>query len=511
MSFDTVYFNGTVFSMDEGEHIYEWIGIKDGKICGLGKGMPTGGAKEQYDLQGKAVLPGLSDCHVHVMNTGIQLKSVRLDTCSSIDEVLERLEERCSAEPGTGWVFGSGYLEPNIKELRYPDKKELDRISYGHKIIIFAATLHACALNSIADSIADVPEELPGVEKRDGIRTGVYKSDESVFIANRNVFSSFSDEEIWSLIEDCVQYAVTKGVTAMHGLFGQFVQNDRDVDIVLARKDRLPLDMTVFYQTWDVEKAIKKGLNRVGGCLTLDGAAFEHTMANFEPYEDCSELRGVLYHNDQEVYEFLSEGHKKNLQCTMHAVGERAIDQLLYAYHRVIGEQGKKDLRHRLEHFCLPTASQIAMAKKLGIILSMQPGFSYLWDNKGHEFAQILGRERADRIDPFNRIISEGNIVISGSDSPVTDIDPLLYIAHCVDGYNPIRNITVTEAIKMCTVNAAYAVGKENETGTLELGKSADLIVINKNPYVCAREKNLYDMRVERTVKSGKITYVREG
>lgn len=503
MNFDAIYYNANIISMDSQERTYRWIGVADGKIKGLGaEDLPAGDyeCKKRYDLRGKTVLPGLSDCHVHVLNTGILKSSVILSDCGTLKEVLEKLEERCRTEPGDGWVFGSCFLVQNMAEQRYPTRQELDRVSHGHKVIVFAATMHGCALNTAGDEVASVPAELPGVMKEGGVRTGVYASDESVFVANRNVFSSFSDDEIWRLIQSCADYAVTKGVTSIHGLFGQFVAEDRDVDLVLRRRKTLPLDMTVFHQTWDPGLAASKGLERVGGCLTLDGAAFEYTMANFEPYRDRPQLRGVLYHNDQEVYDFVSEAHRKDMQCTMHAVGERAIDQLLYTYHRVFGEQGRKKLRHRIEHFCLPTDAQIEMAKELDLILSMQPGFSYLWDGENGEFEALLGRERADRIDPFKKIIEKGILVVSGSDNPVTDIDPLLYIASCTEGYNPVRNIPLTEAIKMCTVNAAYSIGKENEKGTLEIGKDADFTVINQDPY---QSENLRGMKALRTVKAG--------
>lgn len=508
MKFDAVYYNANIISMDPEDEVYHWIGVKDGKIEGLGKEtfprIVTENQYKAYDMKGRTILPGLSDCHVHVLNTGILKSSVLLSDCDTLKEVLEKMEDRCREEPGDGWVFGSCFLVQKIAEQRYPTRQELDRISHGHKVILFAATMHACALNSTGDQIAGVPEDMPGVMKEGGLRTGVYVSDESVFLANRNVFSSFSDDELWSLIESCAEYAVTKGVTSIHGLFGQFVAEDRDVDLVLERKKKLPLEMVVFHQTWDPGFAASKGLERVGGCLTLDGAAFEYTMANFEPYEDRPELRGVLYHNDQNVYDFVSEAHRRDMQCTMHAVGERAIDQLLYTYHRVFAEQGRKKLRHRIEHFCLPTDTQIQMAKELDLILSMQPGFSYLWDGENRELEAILGRKRADRIDPFKKIIERGILVVSGSDNPVTDIDPLLYIASCTDGYNPVRNIPLKEAIKMCTINAAYSIGKEKEKGTLEIGKDADFAVISQNPYGTG---NLYTMKALGTVKAGKKVY----
>ena len=507
MIYDKAIINANIISMDQKENRYEWVGINNGSISALGNGPFDGEAKEIMDIKGATVIPGLSDCHVHVLSAGIDLSGVNLDNCTSISEVLLLLKKRCEEDPGDGWVFGTGYIPQLIKEGRYPTKHELDEISSRHKVMIFAATLHACALNSSGCEIAAVPDDMPGVEKKGNVPTGVYNSDESAFIANENVFGSLSDDELWRYIQDCAQDAVKKGVTSIHGLFGQFVKGDRDVEVVLKRKDELPVDMTIFYQTWNVEKAEAAGLPRIGGCLTLDGAAFEYTMANYEPYITAPALRGVLYHNDVKVYQFVSKCHEKNLQCTMHAVGERAIDQLLYTYHRVFIEQGRKDLRHRIEHFCLPTEAQIKMAKDLDIILSMQPGFSYLWDNEPSQFAEVLGRERSDRIDPFKKVVDAGIKLIGGSDCPVSPIDPLRDIAHCVNGYNPIRNISMKEALKMYTITPAYATKEENLKGSIEIGKRADLTIINKDPYDLQKDKEIFHIQVLHTIRGGIMTY----
>ena len=507
MIYDQIIMNANIISMDQKENRYEWLGINDGKISSLGNGYFDGKAKEILDMKGATVIPGLSDCHVHVLNAGIDLSGVSLDNCTSISEVLCLLKKRCEEDPGDGWVFGTGYIPQLIKEGRYPTKHELDEISNRHKVMIFAATLHACALNSSGCEIAAVPDDMPGVEKKGNVPTGVYQSDESAFIANENVFGSLSDDELWKYIQDCANTAVKKGVTSIHGLFGQFVKGDRDIEVVLKRKEELPVDMTIFYQTWNVEKAEAAGLPRIGGCLTLDGAAFEYTMANYEPYITAPALRGVLYHNDVKVYQFVSKCHEKNLQCTMHAVGERAIDQLLYTYHRVFIEQGRKDLRHRIEHFCLPTEAQIKMAKDLDIILCMQPGFSYLWDNEPSQFAEVLGKERSDRIDPFKKVVDAGIRLIGGSDCPVSPIDPLRDIAHCVNGYNSIRNISVTDALKMYTINPAYATKEENSKGSIEIGKRANLTIIDKDPYELQNNKEIFHIKVLYTIKDGTITY----
>ncbi|HWQ78304.1 MAG TPA: amidohydrolase [Anaerovoracaceae bacterium] len=510
MEIDLILKNGNIVTMDPALEKCNWVAVKGGKITGRGIGAPPDtDAGLVIDLKGKTVLPGLADCHVHTLVAGLNLNAVPLQHAKNIGEVLALMRRACR-EADSEWVFGANYVPQNVQEGRYPDRWELDSASDGKKVMIMAATLHGCAVNSEGMKVSDVPEDMPGVEKKNGCPSGIFSSDESSFLATANVLGSLPDGILWGFIGDCCANAVSKGVTTMHGLFGQFVKGDRDVDLILKNKDKLPLEMAVFYQTWDVKQALDLGLPRVGGCLTLDGALFEYTMANFEPYSSAPALRGVLYHNDDEVYQVVSKAHAADLQCSMHAVGERAIDQLIYTYRRVIMEQGRKDLRHRIEHFCLPTDGQIAMAKDLGLILSMQPGFTYLWDRaKGGEFEFCLGRARADRWDPFHRIIGAGCIVCGGSDCPVTPVEPLVDIASCVHGHNPIRNIPVDDAIRMYTVNAAYAAGLEKSKGSIEVGKDADFVAVNMDPYEHFDQDDIYDLAAEMTIKAGTVVYQR--
>jgi predicted amidohydrolase YtcJ len=510
MKHDLMLKNGNIVTMDNKLERCGWVTIKNGKISGRGTGEPYDSESDKViDLKGKTVLPGLMDCHVHTLVAGINLNAVPLQHAKDINEVLAQIGQACK-ESNSEWVFGANYVPQNITENRYPNKWELDLISNGKKIMIMAATLHGCATNSEGLKICNVPDNMPGVEKKDIEPIGVFSSDESSFLATANALGSLPDEVLWGFIDDCCSNAVSKGVTTMHGLFGQFVKNNRDVSLILKNKNKLTLDMVVFYQTWNVQEVLDLGLPRIGGCLTLDGALFEYTMANFEPYTSAPALRGVLYHNDDEVYQVVSKAHAADIQCAMHAVGERAIDQLIYTYRRVILEQGSKDLRHRIEHFCLPTENQIRMAKDLGLILSMQPGFTYLWDRaQGGEFEFCLGRERANRWDPFNRIIDAGCIVCGGSDCPVTPVEPLVDIASCVHGHNPIRNISVDDAIRMYTINAAYAANLEKSKGSIEIGKDADFVVINMDPYKHSNMEDIYELTAEMTIRGGTIVFQR--
>jgi predicted amidohydrolase YtcJ len=510
MRFDLLLKNGNINAVDKNMSVLNWVGVRDGKIAAVGKYPDdTATADEIIDLKGNTVFPGLMDCHVHVVPAGLNLSSAPLQNARTVDAVLALLEEACGNAPeDEDWVFGANYVTQNVREERYPSRFELDKISHGKKVMIMAATLHGCAVNTAAMNVCAVPEDMPGVEKEHGRVTGVYTSDESSFLANANALGDLSDEKLWKYIRDCAENAATKGVTTMHGLFGMFVRDDRDLDLILKRAGELPVEMVVWYQTWDVDKAHRMGLPRVGGCLTLDGASFEYTMANFEPYKSAPALRGVLYHNDDEVYQVVKKAHEYDMQVTLHALGDRAIDQLVWTYHRVFGELGYKDLRHRIEHFSYPTDAQIAMAADMELVLSIQPGFTYYWDRaEGGEFEYMFGREGANKWDPFNKLTEAGCIVCAGSDCPVTPVEPLVDIAAVVNGPNPVRNANLDDAIRMVTINGAYAAKMEDRKGSIEAGKDADFVVVDRDPYDCAASKEIYGMTPLMTIREGKITY----
>lgn len=508
--YDLVLKNANVITMDNKSNIEEWVAVSNGRIAALGNGESPEG-KSVIDLEGKTVLPGLFDSHCHVMSTGQYLSGVDLIKATSIEEVLSMMEKACKETKEGEWVFGGGYASHLIKENRFPTCAELDEISHGCPILITTQTLHGCVLNTLGLEKAGVPQEGLGIElDKNGKRTGTLTEDDIVFSAQNKIIGSLSDETLWKYISKCAEYASTKGVTSMSGLVGQFVEGDRDVDLIMKKGDKLPINIQIFYQTWDIEKVLDLGLPRIGGCLTLDGAGFEYTMALQEPYPGRPERRGFLIHTDEEIYNLISKAHKNDIQCAFHALGDRAIDQLVYIYQQVIMEQGAKDLRHRIEHFSLPSPKHIDLLVQHRLIASMQPAFPGLWGAPGDVYVPMLGRERADQMEIFPDIYNKGGIICGGSDSPVTMVDPLFGIACCIDNPDPRRNLPITEAIALFTRNAAYAVNLEKSKGTIEIGKDADFTVIDKDPYVIGRTKEIYNMNVMFTIKKGEIMYAAE-
>ena len=493
--------------MDPNAPRAEWVAVKDKHIVAVGSGLSNWDSTVHVDLEGRVALPGLFDSHCHVMSTGFYLAGLDLLHATSIEEVLTLLKEECKRKPDGEWVFGVGFMAYLMRENRFPTRFELDAISNGHPILISTQTLHGCALNTLAMDIVDVPDMQGVLKNEEGVPTGVLMADEVVFPTMSKIMSRLPEETIWGYIKDCADYAASKGVTSMSGLMGQFVDGDKDVHLALARGKELPIDIAVYYQTWDFEKVSELGLNQIGGCLTLDGAGFEYTMALSEPYPQRPERRGFLIHTDEEVYQLISKAHKAGVQCALHALGDRAIDQLVYIYQQVILEQGVKDLRHRIEHFSLPSDRHMDILAQYGLIASMQPAFSGLWGQPGGIYVTLLDKDRALRMEVFPEVVKRGGIIAGGSDSPVTMIDPLYGIACCIRNPDPRRNLSVTDAIKLFTINGAYATHQENEKGSIEVGKKADFTVINLDPYRVADSPAIYDMKTLMTIKDGSITY----
>jgi predicted amidohydrolase YtcJ len=144
------------------------------------------------------------------------------------------------------------------------------------------------------------------------------------------------------------------------------------------------------------------------------------------------------------------------------------------------------------------------MAKRLDLVISMQPGFTYQWNDL---FCQVLGQDRGDKMDPFNRVIAAGLVVCAGSDCPVTEISPLIDIAHCANGAQPIRRTRMTDALKMHTIWGAYAIGMEKTKGSIEVGKDGDFTIIDRDPYLYEASPELFDMKVLMTINKGKTIY----
>ena len=505
MNCKTLLKNGNILTMNKDNRAANWIAIDDGIIVALGNGQFNGTATTEIDLNDKTVLPGFIDSHVHGSSTGLYLGSVVLKEAKSINDVMDLVEQRCMSTDDS-IILGMDLTPENLYEKRMPYRWEIDKVSKDKKVFINHKTLHGSTCNSKAwDDIA-VPKTMPGIEIVGGKYTGVLTDDISFEYAYVKLMDQI-EKKVW--VENCyklAQHANAKGVTSIHSLNGATEPKDhRDILAILENSKKFTLNMTPYIEDFDISLAKKFGLHQAGGCLCLDGSRITYTAALFEPYNDKPESRGSLYFNDDKIYQFISDAHRNGMQIAMHAAGERAIDQLIYTIQRVMLEQGDQGLRHRIEHFSMPTEKHIKMASELGIVCAMQPAFPDLWDNPEDSlYERFFGINRAKRFEPFAQIIQSGVIVCGGSDSPVTGINPLAGIQACVNAKSELRRLSVEQALQLFTINGAYAAHEEKIRGSLETGKRADLVVLEEDPYFSTAIDRI---KINMTFINGKIVY----
>ncbi len=507
MTDQIIFWNGNFLTMDSKGREAEAVAVSTGKIVGIGTNEEIrklyGNGWKSIDLQGKTVLPGFIDSHVHLMATAITAIGIDLGETKNLDEVVVKVEERVKQTPPGEWVFG--YFITHLSDRGMPTRFDLDRISKRHPIRLTHRNGHLCSLNSKALEILHVPKDLEGVEKQSGEVTGVIR-DPAIQVL-RHPGLSMSEQMKTEALKLASRLALQKGVTTLHALDGG--QRDSEaISFLLRIKDELPVKLVLYNQTMKVKESLNLGLPRIGGCISADGAFESHTAALFEPYADEPDNYGALTYTQQEMSDFILRAHEARLQVAIHCEGDRAIEQVLYAYERALRILPRKNHRHRIEHFEIPTENQLERVVKAGIGVDMQPAFLPVFFFRGsvERYETFLGRARLKRIHPYRTMLSYGVLMAGGSDSPVTKIDPLLGIEAAANHLHSEERLPVLEAIKLFTINGAKFAFEEDEKGSIEIGKRADLVILSEDPCSVAPEK-IGKIRIEMTLVDGKIAF----
>lgn len=459
----------------------EWVVVSDGFIGEIGRGDPPGDSVIELD---GVLAPGFIDAHVHLTTTGLYRTGLDLSDARSVPEALDSLAGhlRSSEEP---WVIGGNFDPGRNPDPRMPHRAELDRVAGDRKVLISRADGHSCVLSSEGLRAAGLEPTLEGfLLDEAGQPTGVLRH-EANYAARRKVFSTLPAEQVGRAQRSACEAALEVGVTSVHEMAGGSYMGDRDFELMLEGREGFPIHVVIFLATLDVERALRAGLGRVGGDLFLDGSIGSRTAAMGEPYED-EEGKGFLYHSEEEVAGFFEEATRARIQAGVHAIGDAAVGQALSCLEEVSsrlgdGAEGVAPLRHRIEHIeCADEAALEAMAR-LGVIPSVQPTFDYLWGGLDGMYAARLG-ERAKRMNPFGTMVRMGLEPAGGSDSTVTELDPLLGIHSAVNHQTPEFSVTVDQALRMFTTWAAAAAHEEHVRGSIETGKTADFALLEKDP-----------------------------
>jgi hypothetical protein len=487
------------------------LAVRDGRIAAIGSWehvAPHAGGLARLDLTGKTVLPGFIDTHAHFMWTALSLAA--LDVSDGKDHAsLQAIIRQAAAKTLPGeLIFGMGFTEYALEmEHHSPIIQVLDAATPENPVFLMGVTGHASAANTQALERLALPEGTPGVIRSARERPDGLLSDRANTLAWERFSVSFgAGEKATQMIARAEEKALSVGLTTLHALEGGNTSEDVTITNLLLAMPNLRLRLVLYYQTMDVNRVIRLGLPRIGGCILLDGDVGPHTAALSEPYADDPSCYGTLYYTQEEVNAFVLEAHKAGLQVAMHAVGDGAVEQALDAYSAALAAHPREDHRHRIEHCQIIREEQIERARQMGVALGIQPPFNHYWPHT--TYYSSLGEERALKVDPVHSLMRPGLLIAGGSDSTVTPLGPLIGVHAAVNHSNPAERIDVSEALALYTINAARIGLEEQDKGSLEVGKLGDMVVLSGNPFGVERA-HIKDIPVDMTIVGGQISYER--
>jgi predicted amidohydrolase YtcJ len=452
------------------------------------------------ELPGATIMPGFVDTHVHLTPTGMSLGNGDVEAAQSARALLAAARTRARSATATVWLQGfdeSRWLDPNL-----PSLSDLDAVT-PLPLAIWRADGHVCLANRVAIERSRVGE-MPGVERgSDGGPTGRIGREANDGL-HRWFAAQLTDHEVRELQLRAATLAAAVGVTSVHEMSMPAGAGLRDLEVLLGHRDRLPVDVVPVVGTMDVRQITDLRLSTIGGDLPVDGSIGARTAAVNLPYTDGG--LGATYHEDEVLERFFAAGHQAGLQVGVHAIGDRAIGQVLGAWERVyaaLDPGGRRQLRarrHRIEHLEMAGPEELERAAALGIAASVQPVFDARWGHGGDLYEQALGRERAWAMNPFRSMLDRGMEMGAGSDTPVTALDPLAAVAAFESHHDPSQRLTREEALLASTIGGARLAHQEGAKGTLAPGGDADLVAWEGDP----RSADLASLRPVLTVSLGR-------
>jgi predicted amidohydrolase YtcJ len=518
---DLVILNANVVTLDERRPRAEAVAVFGDKMVVVGSNSEirkyVSAKTRVVDAKGKSVVPGFVDCHVHMAGFGSFLQTVDLRDAKSIAEVQQKIREYAEENSDRLWVLGGRWDHEKFAEKRLPNRWDLDAAVKDKPVFLVRVCGHIGVANSKALELAGITEETVvdggkvDLDAASGEPNGVLREN-----ALELIWRVVPKPNLKSMEESCIlacQEAVRAGLTGVHWV----VDSADEIRVVqkLCFEGKIPLRVYLGIPARLLDALVSLGLLTGFGNdmvklgfvkVFADGSLGARTAALKEPYSDDPKTCGMLLYTQRKLNRLVLKAHRAGLQLAVHAIGDRAVEAVLKAYEKALKAFPRVNHRHRIEHCSVLNPRLIRRMKRLRLIASVQPHFvvSDFW------VFQRVGERRGRWVYPFKTLMREGIVVASGSDSPVEPINPLLGVWAAVTKANfAEERLSLDEAIRTYTLNAAYASFEEKLKGSIEVGKLADLTVLSEDLDRVPPEK-IRDVGVEMVIVGGKVVYERE-
>jgi predicted amidohydrolase YtcJ len=485
------------------------------------------------DAGDRLVMPGFFDNHVHFLMAGMFSKYPSLIQAKSEEETAKIMSDFDKVNPADGWVLGFQWYHVFWEEVKMPSKKTLDKYFPDKPVFLLNAEAHGAWVNSKGLEIAGIDKNTPdpfgGEILRDefGEPTGVLLEG-AAGLASKYAFDLSKDAEketLKAFLETAKAYGITSIMDVQPYFSGDmgsipvYSEMDKDGSLTLrvhAAPDLLG-DLDKVLETGKKYNSPKLRINYVK--QFLDGVSTTHTALMLAPYADAPDETGIALFDTDAIEKAVPEAHKRGLSVKLHSCGDKSLRMALDYYQAALEKYGKNNARHCIEHCEIVSPEDIPRFGELGVIPSVQPEHVALTQTFAEmPYITTLGKELADTTWPFKSLLESAGTMAIGSDCPVVDSNPFWEIYRAVTrqfndgepkgGWNPTEKLSLYEVLHAYTMGSAYAASRENEIGSLEAGKYADVIIIDRNLFDVGSDK-IMDSQVDLTIMDGKVVYER--
>ncbi|TKH08633.1 amidohydrolase [Peribacillus simplex] len=507
------------------------IAIKDNKIIAIGTVEEvksfSGENTKIYQYNDQLIIPGFHDFHLHMMDGAVSMNSANLFSARSEEEALEMIREFAESRQQDPWIIGASWDAGYWNTQQLPNRYSLDRILPDRPVLMFHAEGHYAWVNSKALEIANITRhtENPSYGFIGKDETGepnglLYEKAMDAVILHAY---DFTKEQKRELFTNFLAHAASLGVTSVHDLFAiEALEMLNDYDVFKEFEDNG--ELTARIHLWpalngnlervkQLRDTFQSDKLRVSGLKQfIDGVITARTAYLLEPYADQPKTCGETSFPPEKIKKWVVDADKEGFSIRFHAIGDGAIRLALDAYEEAQKTNGKRDSRHSVEHIEVIHPDDVHRFKELGVTASMQPDH-FAMSERG-VYTERIGKEREKHVFSIKTLQEAGAKLAFGTDFPIDSLDPLLQIYRAVTRidssgetvWHPHECITLSEALKAYTAGSAYGAFRDEELGSLEVGKLADIIVLERNLFEVPAEE-IPNTKVQLTIVDGKVVF----
>lgn len=491
-----------------------------------------GSGTKVFNYGNQLIMPGFHDFHLHIMFSALSLTSINLFEARSAQEVAAKVLEFSKECPEEGWIIGMQWDAGYWHDKQEPHYRILDAVIPDRPVVLFHAEGHYTWVNSKAMELAGVTEEIRdpdfGRYERDknGLLTGILYEEAQQIVLKEALRLTQNKKE--TILKEFLRLLSQYGITSVNDLFAPIDDFLQDYDL-FEKLDKQGELTTRFHITPELDgnldkaqilrnKYVSKKLQFSGLKQFVDGTVTGHTAYFLKPYSDQLDICGHPALDPEVLIDRVVKADELGFRIRFHAIGDAAIRLALDAFEEAVRKNGKRDSRHTIEHIEVIDSDDIERFSKLGVIASMQP--DHMAASSREVYSSIIGPEREKNVFLTKSLLNTGASLALGTDFPVSiSLNPMRQIYTAItrvdssgdpqNTWHPGQKLTLAEALQAYTYGSAHGCFREHELGTLEEGKLADLVVLDRNLFDIP-ESEVLETKVELTINDGKVVYKSE-